>query len=103
MSKTTTPTPDPHVANHVGDYGDAFPHSTKVHLAGEAGVQVPMRRIGLSRGEAPVDVYDTSGPLGHDVRDGLPELRRDWIRARAVTDVERRIPARAGQRHARGA
>jgi phosphomethylpyrimidine synthase len=92
MSNTTTPTSDQLAAAHVGDYGDAFPHSTKVHVSGEAGVRVPMRRIALSRGEAPVDVYDTSGPLGHDVRDGLPELRRGWIRGRAVTEVERRIP-----------
>jgi phosphomethylpyrimidine synthase len=90
MSKTTTSTPD-QAASHVGDYGDAFPHSTKVYVAGESGVRVPVRRIGLSGGEPSLDVYDTSGPLGHDVRDGLPELRRDWILGRAVTDVERRI------------
>ena len=39
----------------------------------------------------PVRVYDTSGPWTdpeqkHDVRDGLPALRREWIVARG--DVE---------------
>jgi phosphomethylpyrimidine synthase len=91
MSQIPTTTTAESVPSAVGDYGDAFPHSTKVHIAGEAGVQVPMRRIGLSRGEAPVDVYDTSGPLGHDVRNGLPELRREWIRSRPVIEVERRL------------
>ena len=96
MSKTTTiPTSD-HSAAHVGDYGDAFPHSTKVYVEGESGVRVPMRRIGLSGGEPSLDVYDTSGPLGHDVREGLPELRREWIRGRAVTEMERRIPPAPG-------
>jgi phosphomethylpyrimidine synthase len=92
----TTATPDPMAASHVGDYGDAFPHSTKVHVAGESGVRVPMRRIALSGGEPSLDVYDTSGPLGHDVREGLPELRREWIRGRAVTEEARRIPPAAG-------
>ena len=88
MSKTSTPPAD-QTAAHVGDYGDAFPHSTKVYVAGESGVRVPVRRIGLSAGEPSLDVYDTSGPLGHDVREGLPELRRDWIRGRAVTEPAR--------------
>jgi phosphomethylpyrimidine synthase len=59
----------------------AFPGSRKVHV--ETGrVRVPMREISLSGGEAPLRVYDTSGPQGVDVRDGLPALRRDWILAR---------------------
>ena len=59
----------------------AFPGSQKVYV--EAGrVRVPMREIALSGGEPPVRVYDTSGPQGVDVRDGLPPLRRDWILAR---------------------
>jgi phosphomethylpyrimidine synthase len=47
-----------------------------------------MREVSLSGGEAPVRLYDTSGPLGVDVRQGLPRLRADWIRARG--DVEER-------------
>ena len=60
--------------------------STKVYVEARDGVRVPMREIALSGGEPPLHVYDTSGPLGVDVREGLPELRREWIRAR---DVER--------------
>jgi len=46
---------------------------------GEEVLRVPERRIHLSDGRGQVDVYDTSGPAGHDPRDGLPELRRRWI------------------------
>ena len=31
-----------------------------------------MREIALSGGEPPLRVYDTSGPQGFDVREGLP-------------------------------
>ena len=49
-----------------------------------------MREIALSGGEPPLRVYDTSGPQGHDPREGLPALRRDWILARGgVREVER--------------
>ena len=85
MSKTTIPTPVPSASNAAtGDYGDNFPGSTKAYVNGADGVRVPVRRIALSGGEPALDVYDTSGPLGHDVRNGLPELRREWIRSRAV-------------------
>ena len=58
-------------------------------------------------GEPPLRVYDTSGPYTDpeariDIMAGLPELRRDWIRARG--DVEEIAPARGparGQRPAR--
>ena len=104
MSKTTIPTPVPTVSDAAaGDYGDNFPGSTKAYVGAADGVRVPVRRIALSAGEPPLDVYDTSGPLGHDVRDGLPELRREWIRGRAVVEGERRTPARTGHRHERGA
>ena len=56
-------------------------------------VQVAMREIHLepSSGEPPLRVYDCSGPYTDpqariDIMAGLPELRRDWIRARG--DVE---------------
>ncbi|HEV8592829.1 MAG TPA: phosphomethylpyrimidine synthase ThiC, partial [Pyrinomonadaceae bacterium] len=63
-------------------------------------LRIPFREIALSPSKdlngtleenPPVRVYDTSGPwtdstLKHDVRDGLPALRRDWIVARG--DVE---------------
>ncbi len=65
----------------VVEFDTAFPNSRKVYEARGA-IRVPMREIALSGGEPPVRVYDTSGPLEHDVREGLPLLRRDWIRSR---------------------
>ncbi len=70
----------------TASYGDAFPASTKVHVEGSRGIRVPMREIALSGGEPPLRVYDSSGPLGHDVRDGLPSVRRSWIAERDVTE-----------------
>jgi phosphomethylpyrimidine synthase len=68
-------------ALQASDFTSAFPNSHKVYV--EAGsVRVPMREITLSGGDPPFRVYDTSGPQGHDVRDGLPLLRSDWIAAR---------------------
>jgi phosphomethylpyrimidine synthase len=63
------------------DFAAAFPGSRKVYVDG-AGVRVPMREIALSGGEPPLQVYDTSGPQGCDVREGLPVVRRDWIAER---------------------
>src|SRR3954471_651994 len=64
--------------------------SRKIHV-GER--KVAMRAVDLepSSGEPPVVLYDTSGPYTDpapriDIMAGLPELRRDWIRARG--DVE---------------
>jgi len=67
---------------------EAFPNSHKIYVEAD-GVRVPMRQIVLSGGEPPLNVYDTSGPQGHEVRDGLPELRRDWIRTRDVVEAPR--------------
>jgi phosphomethylpyrimidine synthase len=58
---------------------ETHPNSSKVYVGP---MKVPMREIALSGGEPAVRVYDTSGPQGHDVRDGLPPLRRDWIQGR---------------------
>jgi len=58
---------------------DTHPNSRKV-LVGPH--KVPMREISLSGGELPLQIYDTSGPQGHDVRTGLPALRQDWIAGR---------------------
>ena len=60
---------------------DGFPASEKIYVETD-GLQVPVRRIHLSGGEPPFDVYDTSGPQGHDPHQGLPKLRRPWIEAR---------------------
>ena len=67
------------------DFADAFPASTKVYVTGEWGgepLAVPMREIALSGGEPPVRVYDTSGPQGRNVREGLPPIRAEWIARR---------------------
>ena len=74
----------PAVLPSVGEYGDAFPHSRKTYLEGPHGVRVPVREIALSGGEPPLQVYDTSGPRGHDVREGLAPLRQAWIAARPL-------------------
>jgi phosphomethylpyrimidine synthase len=74
-------TRQPLPALQASDFTSAFPNSRKVYV--QAGsVDVPMREITLSGGEPPLRVYDTSGPQGHDVRQGLPPLRREWIIAR---------------------
>ncbi len=72
--------------------------SAKVHVETKSGVRVAMREIRLepSSGEAPVRVYDTSGPYTDpaatiDIDAGLAELRASWIRARG--DVEE-VPQR---------
>ncbi len=62
------------------DFTAAFPSSRKVYVECH-GVRVPMREITLTNGET-VRVYDTSGPQGHDPRQGLPKLREPWIASR---------------------
>jgi len=64
--------------------------SRKIHVGP---LKVAMRQVMLepSSGEAPVTVYDPSGPYTDenariDIMAGLPEVRRDWIRNRG--DVE---------------
>jgi phosphomethylpyrimidine synthase len=78
--------------------GETFPGSSRRYLLCEqSGVQVPVRDIHLSPSrladgsEQPnrsLPVYDTSGPYGDpaqqlDVLKGLPQLRLNWITARA--------------------
>src|SRR6266404_5655696 len=78
-----------------------FPNSTRIYVEGSArNIRVPMREVHLNvtRGmngkieeNAPVRLYDSSGPWGDpeancSVHDGLPALRREWITSRG--DVE---------------
>ncbi len=65
--------------------------SRKIHVESPRfpGLTVAMREIALepSANEAPLRVYDTSGPYTDsaadiDIAKGLPQLRRDWIMAR---------------------
>jgi phosphomethylpyrimidine synthase len=74
---------------------EALPASRKVYKAGEIhkGLRVPMREITLhpSSGEAPVTVYDSSGPFTDpavkiDIERGIGRLREEWVTARG--DVE---------------
>ena len=60
----------------------AFPNSQKTFVDGPHGVRVPMREIRLAGNEAPLLVYDTSGPQNHDVAAGLPKLRASWVGCR---------------------
>jgi phosphomethylpyrimidine synthase len=69
---------------------EAFPNSTKVYVEGPKGVRVPTREIALSGGEPPLRVYDTSGPQGFDVKQGLPPLRESWVRERDVAPAPSR-------------
>jgi hypothetical protein len=48
-------------------------------------LRVPAREVALAGGNAPVRLYDTSGPQGHDVRGGLPKLREPWMAARRAS------------------
>jgi len=66
---------------------ESFPSSHKVWAEvrhGDTVLRVPSRRIHLSGGEPPVDVYDPSGPQGVDPRVGLPKLRAPWIARRVA-------------------
>ncbi len=72
--------------------------SVKAHPPGPDGVDVAVRRIGLTNGTS-FDVYDTSGPYTDDtaaidVHAGLPRLRQAWVDPARGTQLER---ARAGQ------
>jgi phosphomethylpyrimidine synthase len=70
-------------------------------LEGAAGgitLNVPSREVLLSGGEAPIRLYDTSGPLRHDVRTGLPKLRERWVKPRVgAACVTQRYYARCGE------
>src|SRR4051812_13630626 len=81
---------------------EALPNSTRVYVPGEIHpeVQVPMREIAITptktysgaiEPNAPVRVYDCSGPWGDPnftgtAEEGLPAVRDKWIRARGDVD-----------------
>jgi phosphomethylpyrimidine synthase len=78
-----------------------LPASQKIHVAGtlHPEIRVPLREITLheSANEAPVRVYDTSGPYSDpaariDIKAGLPRIREAWLLARG--DIET-YPGRA--------
>src|SRR5712691_3484011 len=55
-----------------------------IRLTPAKGARFPPRSATPRRKEhqMALRVYDTSGPEGHDVREGLPALRREWILGR---------------------
>jgi len=74
----------------MSEFTSAFPNSQKIFVDGPQGVRVPMREVSRSKGEAPVRLYDTSGPytdpdLVTDVHAGLAPVRNHWIDARGDT------------------
>jgi ThiC-associated domain len=81
----------------AADFGVAYPSSTKeykevVHETTGALLRVPFRRIHLTDpdpGCSSIDVYDTSGPLGFNPKDGLPKVRLPWIKRREERGDER--------------
>ena len=73
------------VATQAPSLEESFPSSHKIYAErSHAGfdLRVPKRRIHVTGDNPPVDVYDTSGPQGHDPREGLPDLRGPWLDAR---------------------
>jgi len=85
----------PHTIDPLHVTTGPLPASSKIYVEGviHPEVKVGMRAISLSEGsgEAPLRVYDPSGPYTDatasiDIRRGLPELRRSWIEGRG--DVE---------------
>ena len=69
-------------------FEESFPSSHKIHDPVEWNghtLHVPKRRIHLSNDDPAVDVYDTSGPQGCDVREGVPKPRTAWIEDRLKT------------------
>lgn len=79
----------------------SFANSKKVYIQGSTSdIQVPFREISISdtpsefgaEKNAPVLVYDTSGPYTDpkykiDIKAGLPPLRSKWIDARKDTEI----------------
>ncbi len=78
-----------------------FPRSQKIYVTGSRpDIRVPMREISLfdtptdmgGEKNPPVRVYDTSGPYSDpsvsiDLRQGLPDIRSQWILDRADTEA----------------
>lgn len=97
---------------------EQLPGSRRVCVEGRIhkDIRVPMREITLSPTKSmngrievnePVRVYDTSGPWGDpdfkgDVRQGLPPLRENWIRARGDVEEYEGRPVRPGDNGYRG-
>ena len=76
-----------------------FPASTRVFKT-DGDVRVPFRRVTVTSGEPPIDLYDTFGPRVVDLHVGLPKLRQPWIDhriARGDTNFSQMHYARRGE------
>ena len=82
-----------------------FQKSRRIYINGRQNVRVSLRQVdqsatrlpdGNSENNLPVNLYDTGGPWGdpdqeHEIRKGLPPLRRDWILKRGdISEYEGR-------------
>lgn len=91
---------------------EPFPASEKIYVSGERNdVRVGMRQIhlsdtryadGRSEANAPLPVYDTSGPYTDpgqtlNILEGLPALRASWIEERADTELLAEPSSRAAR------
>ncbi|MDO5395951.1 MAG: phosphomethylpyrimidine synthase ThiC [Bacteroidales bacterium] len=94
----------------------SYPNSEKIYVAGEMHpIRVAMRRIRqyptvtiqdgkrVEHPNAPVTVYDTSGPytdpsFHHDVNAGLPPMRENWVERRGDTERLDEITSEYGRK-----
>src|SRR2546423_11218225 len=103
MSAVVKPVPGAVAAGSATE--TQLPNSRRIYIDGTLpGVLVPFREIDQNptrnfknelEENPPVRVYDTSGPYGDpsmptNVREGLPQLRREWIVGRDVEEYEGR-------------
>jgi len=79
------------VPHSIDSFAQAFPAASKVEIR-SGRVRVPMLEIALSNGET-FRRYDTTGPQGIAVEEGLPRLREPWIADRGDTTVGARTLA----------
>ncbi|KAL3136805.1 hypothetical protein ABBQ38_005517 [Trebouxia sp. C0009 RCD-2024] len=66
-------------------FADCFPSSEKCYKEVDhegTKLKVPFRRVHLQEANGHVDLYDTSGDQGINPREGLPKLRKEWIKKR---------------------
>src|SRR6185295_2970773 len=103
-------------SDRSGSGGQPFPASTKVYVDGTLpGVRVAMREIALTPTKpsgggaptpnAPLTVYDTSGPYTDpathiDIRAGLAPSRRSWILDRNDVEELAALSSEYGRRRA---
>jgi phosphomethylpyrimidine synthase len=72
-------------------FEESFPNSEKIYKEvwhDERVLRIPERRIHLDGGSGQIDVYDTTGPQGHDPYVGLPKLREEWVSGRTGGEDE---------------